>query len=221
MSELLRRLPFSVPASRTPGQGVVGLEPVSGDIQLRTPKLSRLLPSVGKHKASKQEREKLWEPTEKAPVSGVYDIVDEDGNYLHSQITCHEDEDFPATHSHYARELDELLEEKGDDGSGTGRIVHHYRYRLAYEATHLTQQEPDAPQRAPMGNRIYLPGEIVPTSGIYNVVDRKGRYLRHQRACVHSKIGDVAKENRFPETKGPKPGTYGYMLDYATKHLSD
>lgn len=59
---------------------------------------------------------------------------------------------------------------------------------------------------------------MVPTSGIYNVVDLDGEYLLHQRACVH----DKGKKNpeTFPVAAELEPGTYGYRLEYEAEHLS-
>lgn len=37
-------------------------------------------------------------------------------------------------------------------------------------------------------NRIYRPGEIVPTSGQYGVVDAVGTYLGRQVTCVRGSI---------------------------------
>jgi hypothetical protein len=56
---------------------------------------------------------------------------------------------------------------------------------------------------------IYRPGETVPVSGIYNVVDRYGVYQGRQ---ITSEGGET-----FPATR---PGTteYGYMLYLQTVH---
>jgi hypothetical protein len=207
MSELLRRLQFTGPPSRAPGRGEVGLEPVSGDIQLKPPKQLQL--RAGKAKATERERQTLWEPTKQAPVSGVYDLVDDYGNYLGSQITCHEGDDFPVTQSSRARALDEVV--VGADGKKN--TVHHYRYRLAHEAIHL------GPPLSPVNETIYRPGEVIPTSGVYNVVDRDGEYLLHQRACIHNRSGPGKTPNKFPETEDSN--AYGYRLEYPAEHLSD
>lgn len=214
MSAERRRLPFTGSPSREPGQGEIELEAMAGDIQLTPPLLSRWRRRAGRARATQHRREALHKPTEKAPVSGVYDLVDDRGNYLSSQVTCHEGEDFPVTNNHFARELDELCEETDEKGRKTQRIVHHYRYRLAYEALHLGPP----PAR---DETIHLPGEVIPTSGVYDVVDLDGTYLLQQRACVHSKTGDPKTRSRFPETEGPEPGAYGYRLAYPAEHLSD
>lgn len=57
----------------------------------------------------------------------------------------------------------------------------------------------------------YKPGDLAPASGIYNVVDQKGRYLFHQRALVEQR-----------ETFGPLdlPRAYGYTLAFPARHLA-
>ncbi|HEY7456644.1 MAG TPA: hypothetical protein VH703_05155 [Solirubrobacterales bacterium] len=190
------QLPFSGPPSRLPGQSEVELEPVAGDIQLVTPSLLSKRRQVGTAKATERERRTLYRPRDRVPVSGVYDIVDIDGRYLGSQITCHEGREFPPTQSHFAREADVwAADEPGP----------HYGYKLAYEALHL--QPPP-----PRDRKIYRPGERVKTSAVYDVVDLDGEYLLHQRACVEGE--------RFPQTEGPEPGSYGYRLEYPAKHLT-
>lgn len=208
MSTPSRRLPFSGPPSRQPGQGDVDLEPVSGDIQLTGPKLTSLRRLVGRARATRRERERIYTPGERAPVSGVYDVVDEQGGYLRAQITCHEGVAFPYTNSAAARELDEPIERP--DGTAK-RYSHHFGYRLAYEALHLATPRP-------RDETIYEPGQVVPISGVYNVVGLDGEYLLHQRACVH----DKGKRNPevFPVTEELEPGTYGYRLEYEAEHLS-
>ncbi len=202
------RLPFSGPPSRQPGHGEAQLESVSGDIQLTGPRVPSLRRLVGRARATRRQRERLYERGEEVPVSGVYDLVDEEGDYLNSQITCHEHETFPITKSHFARELDELV--LGPDGEVTD-VIHHFRYRLAYEALHLR------PLRI-LDETIYEPGDRVPISGIYNVVALDGEYLLHQRACIH----DKGKENpeTFPEVEGLDEGSYGFRLEYEAEHLS-
>lgn len=207
-----RRLPFTGPPSRQPGQGDVELEPVAGDMQLGSPALSNLR-RAGRAKATEWERTHLFPPGARAPVSGVYDVVDDDGAYLEGQITCHEGTEFPVTQNKRARARDEQVEEANGRGVTRVRTVHHYGYRLAYEAVHLTPP-------VPKDEAIYLPGDLIPASGVYNVVDLNGMYLLHQRACVHNKVGDKAKRNRFPETGEMEPGTYGYRLEYEAEHLS-
>jgi hypothetical protein len=54
---------------------------------------------------------------------------------------------------------------------------------------------------------IYGPGDTVPTSGIYNVVNSFGAYMGRQVTCV--------KGEPFPPTNS---GEAGFMLSIATQH---
>ena len=54
---------------------------------------------------------------------------------------------------------------------------------------------------------MYRPGQIVPQSGIYNVVDAFGNYQGYQRTCV--------KWEPFPPLTSP---AYGFVLYQATSH---
>ena len=54
---------------------------------------------------------------------------------------------------------------------------------------------------------MYRPGNTVPTSGIYNVVDVYGSYLGYQRTCV--------KGEPFPPLTS---SGYGFTLYLATYH---
>lgn len=145
----------------------------------------------------------FFEPNDVVPVSGVYDVIDGRGRYLKSQVTCHEGWKFPPSRNHRA-------------GSP-------YGYRLAYEAQHLQspRKEPD--------RTIFRPGDIVPASGVYNVVDLEGGYLNCQRAFIENKrtrYGSLdgepleEKPHRFTETEGLDVADYGYMLEYKAAHLS-
>lgn len=217
MSERSRRPRFTGVPSRQPGKDKVGLEPVSGDIQLRQPRLPQILERKrGERKATAAQRSRLYHVGDEVPVSGIYDLVDEDGDYLGSQVTCHEGTSFPATRSRKAHEYDEPYD---------GRVRPHFRYRLAYEAEHLVRPpaEPEPPEPSePIDDRTYLPGETVQTSGVYNVVEREsGRYLGFQRACVKSKHGPSGKTNVFPESEGAPPGSYGYRLEYPANLLRE
>lgn len=62
-----------------------------------------------------------------------------------------------------------------------------------------------------MYRMVYRPGNTVPVSGIYNVVDAYGRYMGRQ---ITSEGGET-----FPATR---PGTaeYGFMLAQQTVHYS-
>lgn len=55
---------------------------------------------------------------------------------------------------------------------------------------------------------IHRPGQIVPRSGQYGVVDRFGAYLGVERTCVRGE--------RFPPLQ--TPGGFGYVLRDATVH---
>ncbi len=184
---------------RIPGEGGIPLEPMAGNAQLR-------LPPAAEERISHRRRErppapsaeKGWpwgerfEANDEVPASGVYSVVDREGRYLDHQITCHQGDGFPpATH-------EELLRKSGGEP---------YRYELAYEAVHLAPED----RPPPHPRTIYLPGEEVPISGVYNVVDREGRYLFHQRAWVKS-------HDEFGPTKDP--AAHGYVLAYPAKHLS-
>lgn len=54
---------------------------------------------------------------------------------------------------------------------------------------------------------MYRPGDTVPTSGIYNVVNMYGSYVGYQRTCV--------KGEPFPPLTSP---AYGFTLSTATQH---
>lgn len=58
-----------------------------------------------------------------------------------------------------------------------------------------------------MGSSIYRPGQRVPVSGIYNVVNAYGTYMGYQRTCV---VGEP-----FPPVVYP---AYGYVLAQQTVH---
>jgi hypothetical protein len=209
-----RRPRFTGVPSRRPGEDEVGLEPLAGDIQLKQPKLAQIFGSRrGERKATPAQRARLYHVGDEVPVSGVYDLVDEDGDHLGSQITCHEGSNFPATRSAKAHEYDEPYD---------SRVRPHYRYRLAYEAEHLVPPPPQPEPPELIDERIHLPGEIVEASGVYNVVDAaNGGYLGFQRACVKSKHGPSGRTNVFPESEGAAPGTYGYKLEYPAQSLRD
>ena len=55
---------------------------------------------------------------------------------------------------------------------------------------------------------IYRPGQIVPRSGQYGVVNRLGAFLGVERTCVRGEP--------FPPIQ--TPGGYGYVLRDATIH---
>lgn len=57
---------------------------------------------------------------------------------------------------------------------------------------------------------IHRPGNIVPVSGIYNVVDQWGTYMGRQ---VTSEGGEI-----FPAVNTDR-GEYGFTLHVQTQHL--
>jgi hypothetical protein len=57
---------------------------------------------------------------------------------------------------------------------------------------------------------VYVPGQVVPISGQYNVVDVYRRYLGRQVTCVRGE--------RFPPTRTPRE--HGYVLADVTVHRS-
>lgn len=59
-----------------------------------------------------------------------------------------------------------------------------------------------------MAATIYRPGEIVPTSGVYNVVDRVGVYVGRQDTFV--------KGVRFSPVNTPRE--FGYVLSEPAVH---
>lgn len=59
-----------------------------------------------------------------------------------------------------------------------------------------------------MPDRIYEPGEIVPVSGQYGIVNRYGQYLGAEITCVQG--------HRFPPTR--VAGAHGYVLRDRTVH---
>ncbi len=58
---------------------------------------------------------------------------------------------------------------------------------------------------------IHRPGNIVPVSGIYNVVDMFGNYMQRQ---VTSEEGEI-----FPAVNTAR-GEYGFTLHVQTQHLA-
>lgn len=66
----------------------------------------------------------------------------------------------------------------------------------------------DGPEMTGVRRRIYRPGERVPTSGQYAVVNRYGKYAGREVTCVRGEV--------FPPTR--TLGEYGYVLRDATVH---
>ena len=60
-------------------------------------------------------------------------------------------------------------------------------------------------------SRVHGPGERVPVSGIYNVVNEDHEYLDHQKTCVEGEP--------FPPTVDPK--AFGYVIERKTRHMGD
>jgi hypothetical protein len=179
---------------------------MAGDLELARPRVPGTPRPVGRKVATEEQRTHLYEPTDKVPVSGLYDVVNEYGDYLGFQITCHEGDEFPPTRA-----------KRAHPPSGVK-----YRYKLAYEAAHLRR----GPEHAAVedAGRIFRPGEFVPTSGIYGVVDRSGNNLRHQRACVEHRPGEEPQGERrhaFPAIAGLDPDAFGYVLQLPAEHLRD
>jgi hypothetical protein len=195
-----RPLGFTGSPSRLPDDAVE-VEPVAGDLQLTRPR------RPGTERPAPKRRT-LYAPYELVPFSGVYDVVDEEGNYLESQTTCHEGKRFPPSTNPKALEalhrVHPDLSSVADSDEQPPRRPFGYGYMLAYKALHLQPEEAD--------RNIYRPKETVRRSGVYNVVGFDGEYLSCQRACV--------KGERFPLTKGLDPGTYGYQLEYEAQRLT-
>lgn len=59
-----------------------------------------------------------------------------------------------------------------------------------------------------MTKTVYRPGQRVPVSGQYGVVNRLGTYLGVERTCTRGEP--------FPPMN--TPGGFGYVLRDATKH---
>lgn len=199
--------------TRIPGQGDIELATMAGDLQLTAPRRPGTPRPTGLRVATDEQRQRIYRPREAVPVSGVYDVVDQDGAYLDYQITCHVGSEFPPSRARRAHR-------RGRQWTGGPRPVE-YGYRLAYEAAHLhpageREDEPTA--------RIFRPGEPVPVSGIYGVVDGDGVYLEHQRACVRHRHGEDPRaraRNVFPPIDGSSPDAVGYVLHYEAEHLTD
>lgn len=177
--------------TRTPGEGGIELESTAGNLQVKPAETASLvreaLPGDRKRKWRRRRGRRVitYKPGDLAPASGVYNVVDKRGKYVHLQITCHANKPFPPPY-----------------GSSEPR-----EYELAYEAIHLSL----ADEPVPFPPQIHRPGERVPVSGIYNVVDEQGRYLFDQRALVEQRqtfdpLGD--------------PRAYGYALAFPARHLA-
>lgn len=150
--------------TRVPGEGGIELESTAGNIQLTPVNVASLLqkqsPGEGPPSPGKKGPRGVpaYRPGTPAPASGVYNVLDEAGNYLEVQITSHEGKPLPPP----------------PEGKGP------WQYELAYKAIHLTPTD----EPIPYPPEIHRSGEAVPVSGLYNVVDAQGRYLFHQRALV-------------------------------------
>lgn len=177
---------------------------MAGDLQLGSP-----VQPIGKKVATKGQKHDIFRPSYPVPVSGVYDVVDEDGNYLGEQRACHAGREFPpALLPSTQRNLPESEREYG------------YGYRLAYEAAHLVPASSEG-EIQPYGQerqRIFLPEEPVTFSGVYGVVDENGNYLDYQRALVNRPYR--ARTEYFPPFSHDEPaGAYGYRLQYEAENL--
>lgn len=174
--------------TRIPGQGGIELESTAGGIQLQPLELPHLggepHPGETKPERSGALDGRTFGPGQEVPVSGVYNVLDENGAYLERQITCHSGNQFPP---------------QGERGG-------HPQYELAYRAIHLAPED----EPLPYPPSIHLPGDTVPISGIYDVVDEKGRYVYYQRALV---------ENHDVFDPLDDPVAYGYVLAFPARHL--
>lgn len=202
--------PTEPPPGRVPGEGGIPLESTAGNAQLELPARAREIVGweSGKHDYGPppEGRDSLWgvrfQPRSRVPRSGVYNVVDSRGNYLRHQITCHEGDQFPPdTYEELVKKVRDLDPQAAAAREEEGEPF--YGFELAYEAKHLAEA-PSYP------SRIFLPGEDVPVSGVYNVVDRDGNYLFHQRAWVKG-------HDEFGPTKDP--AGHGYVLAYPAEHL--
>lgn len=153
--------------TRVPGEGGIELESTAGNIQLTPVSAATLLqnqgpeegsPSPGKKEKKRPRRPPTYRPGTLAPASGVYNVLDEAGEYLEVQITSHAGKPLPPP----------------PEGKGP------WRYELAYKAIHLMPTD----EPIPYPPEIHRSSETVPVSGLYNVVDAQGRYLFHQRALI-------------------------------------
>lgn len=179
-------------------------------MQLQPFEVPHLAPGPAEQRPARRRREptgalegKRYRPGATVPASGIYNVVDRKGVYLEHQITCHYGNRFPpAPHEEILKKFPERREEHEQAGPEAKDL---YEYELAYKAVHLApNEEPTYPPT------IYLPGERVPVSGLYNVVDEDGHYRYYQRALVHD--GDsFAPLN--------DPAAHGYMLAFPAKHL--
>lgn len=199
--------------TRIPGESDIELAAMAGDLQLAAPRRPGSPRRTGLRVATDEQRRRVYRPREDVPVSGVYDVVDQDGAYLDYQITCHAGGEFPPSRARRAHRRGRLW-------TGGPRPVE-YGYRLAYEAAHL---HPVGEEQAEPPAKIFRPGEPVPVSGIYGVVDEDGAYLEHQRACVKHRHGEDPRaraRNVFPPLAASSPDAAGYVLQYAAEHLTD
>lgn len=174
--------------TRIPGQGGIELESTAGSIQLQPFELphsgNEPKPGGRKRERSRGLGGRTFGPGEKVPVSGVYNVLDENGAYLERQITCHSGNQFPPQ----------------------GKKGVHPQYELAYRAIHLAPTD----EPLPYPPNIYRPGETVPISGLYDVVDEEGRYVYYQRALVEDHdVFDPLED----------PVAYGYVLAFPARHL--
>lgn len=184
--------------TRTPGNRGIELAPAAGDLQLarlrwpgtvRAPRAAET-PAPASPQPEPRERPRVYTVNEVVPFSGIYNLVDAGGRYLNHQIACHRGTTFPPSRD---------------------RAVHDrpYGYELEFKAADLHRGE--IAERHP-DRSIHLPGEIVPVSGVYSVVDADGDDLGHQHALV--------EDNPFP-VELDDPRAHGYILDYQARHLHD
>lgn len=212
-----KRLAADREPSRIPGEGRIELEPSAGDLQINPLRVGNPLAAVSRlsDRLKPQQKEpaaeppgaphgRLFRPGSVVPASGVYNVVDKHGVYLEHQITCHRGRRFPpAPHEEILKKFPERRDEHELAGPAVEDL---YAYELAYKAIHLLPD--DEPLEYPP--TTYLPGEAVPVSGIYNLVDEDGRYVYHQRALVHD-------HDSFPPLEDP--AARGYALAFPAQRL--
>jgi hypothetical protein len=175
--------------TRTPGDRGIRLAPAAGDLQL--PRRLRK-PGTARQTIREEPAEsRLHRVGDVAPCSGVYNLVDTSGRYLGHQIAWHRGLRFPPSR-------DRALE--GRD----------YRYELELKAADLHRGEIGEREQA---RTIHRPGETVPLSGVYSVVDERGDELGHQHA--------LAEGRTFRSLEAEDPRAHGYVLDYQARHLDD
>ncbi|MCG8458494.1 MAG: hypothetical protein MI919_19630 [Holophagales bacterium] len=161
--------------------GAIELSRMAGELDL-----GKAIPELeqGGRKQSPPPEDVLAAPTIHRPGtrvvdSGIYDVVDRHGTYLNHQVVCVEGK---------RRTFPSLTDPRA------------FGYVLRRKTRHIHPPE-----------NIYTPGRRVAYSGIYDVVDKRGKYLGHQKTCAG---GDL-----FPPMK-KIPHGYGYVLAERAVHMA-